>query len=97
VSDPCSVDGCPKYAAKGGLCWGHAKRKQRGLVVDAELRRRYGTKTEMLVEAALVLIEVAPTDKAGWTRAVEQLRLAAKRYVGMPPTNGVPQATKNDS
>lgn len=81
----CDIDGCKNPAVRGGLCWGHLKRKQLKLPVDVELEPKRGlhaqlTPFDRLVEAALVLLEVRPTDKAGWRRAKHRLRMAAKRY-----------------
>jgi hypothetical protein len=38
IRRPCSVDGCPGYSHKGGLCQSHAARKERGLPMDADLQ-----------------------------------------------------------
>lgn len=57
----CSVDGCENEARRGGLCWGHHKRKDRGMPVEATMAPR-PTKLARLRAAALAYAE-ADTDQ----------------------------------
>ena len=77
---PCSRDGCQNEAARSGLCWAHLKRKRLGKEDGSDLRR-WGTQSivESLMEAALRLLEVRPTDKRGWVLAKQNLLMSALR------------------
>lgn len=86
MDHPCTVDGCPNQARRRGYCWGHYDRVLRQLPVDVELAPKKGlyarlTPWDRLMEAALVMLEVRPTDQRGWRRARHRLAVAADRYV----------------
>jgi len=66
------------------LCPGHLRRLERGLPVDVELRQKNQTPRQVLVEACLNLLEVKPTDDAGWRKGWDRLRKAAVRYALTP-------------
>jgi hypothetical protein len=74
----CSVDGCPNEAAKGGYCWGHLKRGQRGSTVSTPLAVRPTSPWERLLEAALTYADVESDGE--FERARDNLRHAAMSY-----------------
>lgn len=78
IDHPCSVDGCPKEAARGGLCWGHVKKRQRGQTVNEALTERPESKIDVLREAALAYAEAEEDDD--FRRAEDSLRKAAERF-----------------
>lgn len=69
--DLCTVDDCPNPAARGGICWGHIKKRSRtgGL---GELERRPKSKQERVYEAALTYAGAESDDE--FERARENLR-----------------------
>lgn len=75
----CSVDGCERPAKRSGVCWAHAKRKVRGVVVDGALARRYASQWERLTEAALHYADVGDDERA-YKLAKDRLRQAALDY-----------------
>lgn len=68
----CSVDGCESPAAKGGLCWAHAKRRAKGQ--DANVLPR-PSGLERLREAALKYADAEGDED--FRRAEDNLRKAA--------------------
>jgi hypothetical protein len=77
----CAVDGCRNPARRGRLCWAHLKRRARGRPVSGtEIRPRNWTRQDLLLEAAISLVDLPATDDEGWRRAVQRLRMAALRY-----------------
>lgn len=75
----CSVDGCAKEAARGGLCWGHIKRRQRKRTVSGELRAWGRPPPQLLVDAALSVADADTADDGAWRRAKDLLRKASDR------------------
>lgn len=61
----CLIEECQHPAAlrKGGLCHGHARRKQDGKPIEAPLRH-HGDPRRTLFEAALALGDVGDDDNA---------------------------------
>lgn len=92
--DSCSVDGCERCAAKGeaGLCFGHARRKRRGLPVSVKLREYARTGKKRLSDAAIRLAD-AESDK-DFERAMAWLLKAAQR---MRRKDNVRSGTKTPS
>lgn len=77
-SVPCSVDGCPHDAARGGLCWSHVRRKQRGQALSPAIRQRPKTPFERVTEAAIAYVD-ADADE-DFARARDNLRKAVAAY-----------------
>lgn len=80
TASPCIVERCPNAARRGGLCWSHAKRRQRHMPVFTELTKRLAPQ-EALLEAALRVADAPAEDDGEWTRAWAQLQHAAVRFV----------------
>lgn len=80
----CTEDGCGRPAKRGGLCWGHRKRKSRGQVVSTELTTRPASSLERLLEAAITYADAGEDED--FSRAMDNLRKAGaaygKRHVG---------------
>ena len=77
-----AADGrCDRPVAKAGLCWGHWKRRMRGLPEGTTLEDPRGSLTprELLKRAALNLADVEGAD-ADFTAAEWRLSYAALRY-----------------
>lgn len=69
--DDCSIPGCGRPAFRFGLCFGHAKRKQRGQSVAGPLRRDRGENGQWVspdvvweeVHEAILAYQDAETDR----------------------------------
>jgi hypothetical protein len=85
----CAIDGCENPARRSRLCWAHAKRKTRGVVVDSVLAQRYESAWDRLAEAALTYAD-AGDDDLSFRRAKDRLRKAALDYVGEESAPVVP-------
>jgi hypothetical protein len=83
---PCSVDGCYGVARRGGLCWGHVKRRTRKQTVNVLLVERPRSIFDRLQEAAITYCELKPTDDVGFERARDRLRKAAIAYARSVPS-----------
>lgn len=83
---PCSIDGCDNPAAKGGLCWGHHKRRQRGRVISSALSKPSRTPWAAVQKSALAYAEADSGDDREWERASEALRAAVHRYTQSLPS-----------
>lgn len=82
---PCSIAECGKDAARGGLCWGHLKRRERGQLLAKPVRDYSKTAWSGLLRAvddfADATHEVGTEDaKKAWKRAEWRLRDAIRRY-----------------
>lgn len=85
----CYISGCDRPAKKGGLCWGHVKRRQRrkkGQAFSTEIaeRRRpnspYSSPYDRCYEIALSFGDLRATDDEGWEAARERFRKALDAY-----------------
>jgi hypothetical protein len=81
----CSVEDCLRPAAKGGLCHGHYKRKQRGKAVSGPIAERGGTEWERLMRAFEGFADAADRvgekdSAAAWRRAEWRLEYAIQGY-----------------
>lgn len=74
----CSIDGCQKAAARGGLCWSHIKRRQRHVDIEAPLRVYGQPSAELVKRAALRYAEAADDEEFARARAL--LLKHAKAY-----------------
>jgi hypothetical protein len=87
MAEQCTVEGCKHEAKRGGLCWGHVKRRTRGRPVDVELRQ-YGDIKQTFKNAVLSVGEVDAFDGEEWTRAWDRVRKAVwamqKRRIPLP-------------
>jgi hypothetical protein len=76
----CSADLCRNDAKRGGLCWAHDWRRKHGSADSGEVRPWGRAPEDLLVDAALDMVEAGDFDRealeAGWHR----LRMAARRY-----------------
>ena len=88
MAEVCSIDGCARPAARGGLCWGHLKRRQRGAVVDVELRPAAGgqapvtleTSRGLFLDAVLAYADAPVDDDDEYRRALDRLEKAAVAF-----------------
>ena len=65
----CAVEGCDNVAREGGFCWGHAKRRHRGQVINAPLREAGRSPGKVLFDAALRLADCDSEDDVEFRRA----------------------------
>lgn len=79
---PCGIDGCENWARRGGLCWGHLKRRSRGLPLHQPLAER-STLWSRLVRAALRYADAPADDECEYVRAKDQLRKSAYDYTAL--------------
>lgn len=70
----CTVSSCENPAVKAGFCWGHWKRKMRGLTVDSPLAKRHDDPWDSLVEAALHFAPMALGRLGKKLKAAKSLR-----------------------
>lgn len=75
---PCAVDGCANEAKRGGYCWAHVRRRQRGQVLSAEIRRRPQSPFERVTESIHAYTD-ADSDE-DFARARDNLRKAIAAY-----------------
>lgn len=80
----CTAGECLNPAAKGGLCWGHLKRRQEGRELG-QLRRGQGTAAGLRLHpcvrlrlAALAYADADSTDDIAFQRAWHRLYCAAQ-------------------
>lgn len=73
----CHVEKCLNQSARGGLCWGHVKRRQHHREVDVALAR-YEPKQAVLTAIERFYDELETGDEA---RAWNRLRVSMRRYV----------------
>lgn len=96
----CSVSECDRPVARGGLCWGHIKARQRGSAPElGPPATEPVAPLERLREAAIDYREVDSEDDDAYRRADDRLRKAAKAYGrrgsgGRPPTVDTQRAAK---
>lgn len=76
----CLVADCSNTAACKGLCWAHYRRQARGRPLGGDIRKRYQTKREAVMEAMLAFLDVSSEDDAGWAKAWHRVRMAWRRY-----------------
>lgn len=88
----CAVDGCPNAAQKGGLCYGHRKRKQRGGPVSTALKQRPKSPLERLTEAAITYAEADGDED--YARARENLRKSSVAYAPSARAEIISQLTR---
>lgn len=84
MNSPCIIDGCPNQEAthggrKGGLCWGHYRRKQKGQTISGLLKARMSP-WDRLLEAAIGYADADADDDRAWADAKDALRRAASAY-----------------
>jgi hypothetical protein len=77
---PCAVDGCTNEAKRGGYCWAHVRRRQRGQTLNAEIRRRPQSPFERVSESIHAYVD-ADSDE-DFARARDNLRKAIAAYSG---------------
>jgi DNA invertase Pin-like site-specific DNA recombinase len=76
----CSVDGCERDAARGGMCWGHDKARREGQPLRP--LRSYANPLESLRESAYALADLdsdGGSDRE-FRRLDQNLQDAAKRF-----------------
>lgn len=78
---PCSVSDCGRPAQRSGLCWGHLKRRAKGLSVNAPLTRNgvASSPKQNLLEASLRHAD-AGDDDVEYERSVELMLHHAETY-----------------
>jgi hypothetical protein len=76
----CTVDCCGLPAARAGLCWGHLKRRARGLDVNVVLVERPRDPWDVFMEAVFAFCDLRPSEPEEWDRAKARLKMAMLRY-----------------
>lgn len=77
----CTVDDCLNEATRGGLCWGHARRRRRRKKAGKlGPPKRAGCEWDFLTEAALAYADADPLNEERWRKARDNLRKAAIAY-----------------
>lgn len=90
----CTISGCDKPSARGGLCWGHVKRRQKGKPLT-ELGERLSPK-ERLVKAALDLAAACDFDEILFRKLQKRLMEHARAYTKRT-AQGVHKRTQTSS
>jgi molybdenum-dependent DNA-binding transcriptional regulator ModE len=78
VTTPCAVDGCPNEAKRGGYCWAHVRRRQRGQALSTEIRQRPQSAFERVTACIHAYVD-ADSDEE-FARARDNLRKACAAY-----------------